>query len=291
MTEDDRLLLILLDGNNHLVVVCHRIVDALGRILMRLDLAKELLDFLLHLIHIEITHHDDSLEVWAIPLLVIITQVLVREVIDDVHISDRKTVLILGSLVYLWHHVLHHALHRHARASVAPLLVDDATFLVYLLGFQVDKLAPVVEHQETGVDDAFTFDRSGTDVIHRLVNGSIGIEVGTKLHADGLAPRHDAEFLALAWEVLGTIESHVFQEVSQATLARFFQDGAYTLCDIEVSESRLLVVMTDVISESVLQLTLSDRRILHHVLGRERYRDCSEKEQTKELFLHKSIVF
>ena len=78
----------------------------------------------------------------------------------------------------------------------------------------------------------------------------------------------------------------MLQEVSQATLARFFQDRAYTLGDIEVGESRLLVVMTDVISESVLQLTLSDRRILHHVLGRERYRDCSEKEQTEELFLH-----
>lgn len=150
MTEDDRLLLVLLDGNNHLVVVCHRIV-----------------------------------------------------------------------------------------ASVAPLLVDDATFLVYLLVLEEDELAPVVEHQETGVDDALTFDGSGTDMIYRLIDRGISIEVGTKLHADGLAPRHDAEFLALAREVLGTIESHVFQEVSQATLARFFQDGAYTLCDIEVSESQL----------------------------------------------------
>ena len=164
--------------------------------------------------------------------------------------------------------------------------MDDATFLVYLLVFEEDELAPVVEHQETGVDDALTFDGSGTDMIYRLIDRGISIEVGTKLHADGLAPRHDAEFLALAREMLGTIESHVFQEVSQATLARFFQDGAYTLGNIEVGESRLLVVKTDVISESVLQLTLSDRRILHHVLGRERYRDCNEKEQTKELFFH-----
>ena len=84
-------------------------------------------------------------------------------------------------------------------------------------------------------------------MIYRLIDRGISIEVGTKLHADGLEQRHDDEILELAREVQGTIESHMFQEVSQATLARFFQDGAYTLGNIEVGESRLLVVMTDVI--------------------------------------------
>ena len=170
MTEDDRLLLVLLDGDNHLVIIVHRIVDALGRILVCLNLTKELLDFPLHHIHVEVTHHHDGLQVGAIPLLIVVTQVLVREVIHDVHIADRQTVLILAALVYLRHHILHHALHGHARTAVAPFLVDDATLLVYLLGFKVDKLAPVVEHQEAGVDDTFALDGSRTDVINRLID-------------------------------------------------------------------------------------------------------------------------
>ena len=170
MTEDDRLLLVLLDGDNHLVIIVHRIVDALGRILVCLNLTKELLNFPLHHIHVEVAHDDDGLQVGAIPLLIVVTQVLVREVIHNVHIADRQTVLVLAALVDLRHHILHHALHGHARTTVAPFLVDDATLLVYLLGFKVDKLAPVVEHQEAGVDDTFALDGSRTDVINRLVD-------------------------------------------------------------------------------------------------------------------------
>ena len=280
MTEDDRLLLVLLDGDDHLVVVGHWIVDTLGRILVSLDLAEEFLYLLLHLIHVEVAHHHDGLQVGAIPLLVVVTEVLVREVIHDVHIADRQTVLVLAALVNLRHHVLHHALHRHARAAVAPLLVDDTTLLVYLLRFEVDVLAPVVEHEETGVDDALPLDRHGSHVIHRLVNGGIGIEVGAELYADGLAPRHDAEFLALAREVLGAVERHVLQEVSQATLARFLQDRAHTLCDIEVCKSSLLSIMTDIIGKSVLQLALTDGRILIHILCEGGERDGREEEET-----------
>ena len=75
------------------------------------------------------------------------------------------------------------------------------------------------------------------------------INKGTKLHTDGLAPRHDAQLLALAREMFGSIKRHMLQEVSQATLARFLQDGAHTLGYIEAGKSCLLGIMANVVSK------------------------------------------
>ena len=75
--------------------------------------------------------------------------------------------------------------------------------------------------------------------------------------------------LTLAREMFGTIKRHMLQEVSQATLARFLQDGAHTLGYIEVGKSCLLGIMTNVVSESVLQLALTDGCILLHSLSKQ----------------------
>jgi hypothetical protein len=47
MADDNRLLLVLLNGNYHLVVVIYGIIDTLCRILMGFDLTEKFLDFLL----------------------------------------------------------------------------------------------------------------------------------------------------------------------------------------------------------------------------------------------------
>ena len=61
MTEHDGLFLILLDVNNHLLIVANGIVHALGSMLGHWDGRKDLLDFLFHLVDIDVTHHDDGL--------------------------------------------------------------------------------------------------------------------------------------------------------------------------------------------------------------------------------------
>jgi hypothetical protein len=71
-------------------------------------------------------------------------------------------------------------------------------------------------------------------VIHRLVDGGIGIQVGTKLHADSLAPRYDTQLLTLAREVLGAVEGHMFEEVCQSTLTGFLQYTTYALGNVKV---------------------------------------------------------
>ena len=68
--------------------------------------------------------------------------------------------------------------------------------------------------------------------------------------------------LTLAGEMLRTIEGHVLQEVSQTTLTGFLLNSTHALGDIEIRESGLLSVMTDIIGQTVLEFSCPDVRIL-----------------------------
>ena len=103
MADYDGLFLVLFDVDDHFLVVTNGIVDAFGSLLRHGDRGEDLLDFLLHLVDINIAHYDDGLQVGAIPLLIVVAQVLVREVIDNLHRADRQTVLIFRALIDLWH--------------------------------------------------------------------------------------------------------------------------------------------------------------------------------------------
>ena len=264
--EHDGLFGVFLDIHDHRVVVVDGIVDALCTDLGQGDGREDLLDFLLHLVHVDVAHHYDSLQVGAIPLVIVVAQVLIGEVVHDVHRADGHAVLILRTLVDLRHGLLHQSLYGLAGTAGAPLFVYHAALLVYLLVLQQQEVAPVVQDEQTRVGNALTLHGHRRDVIHRLVYGGIGVQVGTELHADGLTPGHDAQFLSLAWEVLRTVESHVLQEVSQSTLARLFQDGTHALGDVEVGQSLVLGIMADIVRHAVLQLTRTDCRVLRQRL-------------------------
>ena len=68
--------------------------------------------------------------------------------------------------------------------------------------------------------------------------------------------------------MLRTIEGHVLQEVSQTTLTGFLLDGTHALGDIEIRQSGLLGVMTDIIGQTVLQLSRPDLWVLGQGLGK-----------------------
>ena len=192
VSHDNRLFLVLEHSGNHTFVVGHGIVDALGGIDRLGYLREERLDLPFHLVDINVAYDNDGLQVGAIPLLVVVAQVLIGKVVYDVHRADGQTVFIFRTAIDDGHRVFLQSCHCHTGTSRAPLLVDDAALLVYLLVLQQNIVAPVVEHQQTGVEDALALQRCRTDVVDRLVHRGIGIEVGTKLHTDGLAPGHDA---------------------------------------------------------------------------------------------------
>ena len=105
------LLLVLLDGNDWLVVVGHWIVFAHGTVLHGWNVGKGLLDFLLHLVNIHVAHDDDALQVRTIPLVVVVADVLVWEVHHDFHRSDWHAICIFAARINLWECLFLHTLH------------------------------------------------------------------------------------------------------------------------------------------------------------------------------------
>ncbi len=140
-------LLVLTHEINHVVVVGHGVVLALGGILLRLgDVGEGLLDLLLHLVDIYIAHYDNSLQVGAIPLHVVVAQSLMGEVHHDVHRADRHSVAVFRAGMQHGHDFLVHAL--GGRVACAPLLLNDAALAVYLIALEQQVVAPVVQNEQ-----------------------------------------------------------------------------------------------------------------------------------------------
>ena len=140
--------------------------------------------------------------------------------------------------------------HAHLCAGPeSPLLVDDAALLLNLLGLQQQTVGPVVEDEQTGVDDALARGGHVRDVIDRLVDGGVGVQVAAELHADGLAPLHDV----VALEVLGAVEAHVLQEVGQTALLVVLLYGAHALCEVDLGPLLRPGIVTDVVGQSVVE--------------------------------------
>ena len=71
-----------------------------------------------------------------------------------------------------------------------------------------------MEDQEAGVDEVLIRRRGVHDLVDRLVDGGVGIEVGAKFHTILLQIVDHT----LAGEVLATLEGHVLKEVSETAL-------------------------------------------------------------------------
>ena len=112
---------------------------------------------------------------------------------------------------------------------------------------------PVLEDEHTRVNGRNTCRRHVFNVIHRLVGGGIGIQVPAILHTYRLQV-----FLQLiVLEVLSTIESHVLEQVSKTALVFILLHRPYFLCDVETRHMLRIVVMADVIGQSVVECSLT----------------------------------
>jgi len=91
-------------------------------------------------------------------------------------------------------------------------------------------------------------------MVDGLVDGGIGVEVGTELDANGLAPGYDAQLAVLAGEVLRAVEGHVLQEVGQTALPGLLEYGTYALGDVEVGKALLLGIVAQVVGQAVVEV-------------------------------------
>ena len=91
------------------------------------------------------------------------------------------------------------------------------------------------------------------NVVHGLVGGGVGIQVAAILHTDG------AQVLlkAIVLEMLRAIEGHVLEQVSETPLVVVLLHRTHSLGDIETGHMLRIVVVADVISQAIVQLSLS----------------------------------
>ena len=90
-----RHLLVLTKHVDSILSVWHSLFNYLCSIGRNSRISPKLLNLVLCVVHIDITNNDDTLIIWTIPLLIIIAEVLIRELINNAHQTDWHTMTIL----------------------------------------------------------------------------------------------------------------------------------------------------------------------------------------------------
>ena len=183
-------LLVLLIDIDSLLIVGHSLRHHLGRIGIDLDACEEFLDLILHMVHIDITHYDDSLIIRTIPLLIVGTQCLGLEAVDDRHQTDGQTLAILRTRIGLRQGALQHAL--RGTLTQAPLVVNDVTLLIDLLGLECQAVRPVLQDEQTRVEGGSPLGGNVADTIDCLVDRGIGVQVAAELNTQRTAELDNA---------------------------------------------------------------------------------------------------
>ncbi len=220
-----------------------------------LDGREHFLDLVLDTVNVNIADHDHSLLVGTIPCLIVVAESLGREVVHNLHGADGQTVAILGGGIQIREHTLEDT--HLTYVGLTPLLVDHTALLVDLLGIESEVVGPVMENEQTGVLNALAGDGNIRDIVDSLVNTGIGVEIGSETHTDCGQPVAEL----IAGEVGGAVEAHVLQEVGQTTLMILLESRSDILCDVEVGLSLGILIVTDVIGETVGEFAHAHGRI------------------------------
>ena len=120
----------------------------------------------------------------------------------------------------------------------------------------------VVEDKEAGVDNGLADKRDVVQHVLGLLDAGGSIDIAAEGGADALKPVEDA----LAGEILGAVEAHVLEEVSQSVLVGLFLDSTYVGGEVELGTLLGLFVMTDVIGQAVLKFTRAHCRVVGKLL-------------------------
>ena len=131
---------------DRLLIVRYRIVFKWSCISRHLDRTEKVLDFLFHLVNIDVTYDYDTLKIRTIPLSVVVAKFAILEVVDNFDSTDRKAFAILAAWIDL-----STMLFDHASDSIAktPFFVDNAAFLVDFGIFKKKCACPVVKDKHT----------------------------------------------------------------------------------------------------------------------------------------------
>ena len=154
----------------------------------------------------------------------------------------------------------------------------------------------VVQDQKAGVHHRFPYQRNIIEHIGGLVNACGSVHVAAERSPDALKPVQNA----LVREILRAVEAHVLKEVRETVLVRGLLNGSYIGGEIELSPAGRLVIVSDVIGQTVLQLADLDRRVIRQLLhlslsderrsGQYKGRDENQKFFHNQLYIRIIIV-
>ena len=154
----------------------------------------------------------------------------------------------------------------------------------------------VVQDQKAGVHHRFPYQRNIIEHIGGLIDTCGGVDIASERSPDALKPVKDA----LLREVLGTIEAHVLKEVRETILVGSLLNRSDVGRKVEFRPARRLVIVSDVIGQTVLQLADLDRRVIRKLLhlslsderrsGQHKGRDENQKFFHNQLYIRIIIV-
>ena len=236
-------------GNDRLLVVVHGVEGTLAAVLACRHICPQGFYLRLDGIHIDITYHYNGLVIRSVPFLIVRAQSVVSEVVDDCRVANHISLGVLASRVHQRVEGFPHT--AVGIRACAPFLADDTALGIYLLGEEEQSASPVVHDEQGGVDDAFARGGHIGEAIDCLIQCRVGVDISAEVHTDGLEIVDDT----LAREMLRTVECHVLQEVRETVLVVLLEDSAYGLGDMELATLLGILVVADVVSQSVVQMS------------------------------------
>ena len=238
------------------IIECRIVVDDLqvlsfvGRRRNR-QRSEELLDLCLKFMRVDVTYDNDSLVGRVIPFMVIVAQTVAVAVVYDVHVSDDRACAITTVREQSRQRAQEQTL---CSVMSAVFVVDDVALIVELALVKCQTFRPVTEQKQTAVECALTLVAHAVDMIDGVVRRCVGIPLSTETVHE---LRH-----SVAGEMFRAVERHVLEEVSQTILIILFLDSTHTLGDVEVHFSLRIVVVADVIGQSIVKMAYDDRCVL-----------------------------
>ena len=109
--KSNLLLFVLVYDDDRLFVVWNLLCYNLLCVRIERNVAEHFLDFLFCTVNVNVAYNDDSLIVWAIPLVVVVAENLWSKVVYDFHFTDRHTLAILRTRIEVFEVALKHTHH------------------------------------------------------------------------------------------------------------------------------------------------------------------------------------
>ena len=248
------------------------------------DVGEGALDAGLHVIRVDVTHHDQGLHIRTVPGMVEVRQALRLEGLEVLFRADDGGGGVLGVAVEVRIGLLAHAPLGGVAGTL--LLQDNATLLVDLRRVAGHEVGVVVHDEDAGVHDGGTDQRDVVEQVDGLLHARGGVHVAAEGGADALQPVEDA----LAGEVLGAVETHMLEEVRQAVLVGQLLQGAHVGGQVELGPLGGFLVVTDVIGQAVVKLADAGLGVVGKLLQLLRISQSSSAEKRccqDEEFFHR----